>query len=153
MKTIPLTKGMKAIVDDSDYKWLNQWKWYYSSHGYVCRDEKDKVIYMHRFIMDAPDGVDVDHRNTKGFDCRRENLRLATRSQNNYNRPVRKDNGTGYKGVGLKKDQGRVKPYYARITVNKKKIHLGYYETAEEAAKAYDEAALKYHGEFARINF
>lgn len=105
---------------------------------------------MHRFILDAPHGMEVDHKNGDGLDCRRENMRLATRKQNAFNRKRPSVNTSGFKGVTLVKPTGK---WLAQIEVGGKNMHLGTYESKIEAARAYDKAAIKYHGEFARLNF
>jgi hypothetical protein len=157
MKKIPLTKGKFAIVDDDDFEFVSEHKWYCNSNNmavYECRIDRTKIRFlMHRVIMDCPDGMEVDHINGDRLDNRKENLRIVTRHQNMLNRKVRSDSKTGYKGVEYKSDQARSRPYAAYIRIDNKKKTLGHYKTAEEAAKIYDEAALKYHGEYANLNF
>lgn len=159
-RRIPLTRGKYAIVDAEDYPRLMKYKWYANKIGsnwYAVRSQRihgskrQITIFMHRLILNAPDDMLVDHKNGNGLDNRKANLRLATYPQNNCNR--RKCSGkcvSIYKGVYAKK---RRSPWGARIKVDGKYIHLGSYKTEIEAAKAYDEAARKYHGEFARLNF
>src|ERR1700757_2583296 len=109
MKTLPLTQGRVALVDDEDYDWLNQWKWSYSNHGYARRGErlfsgsyKTVHILMHRAIMHAPDGVEVDHINHDSLDNQKVNLRLASHKQNSHNlRGPR--SSTGFIGVAPKR--------------------------------------------------
>lgn len=156
-KEIPLTQGKVAIVDDDVYEWAVQWKWcaHHNRHSFYARRSKktgrsNKVILLHREIMNAPTGIQVDHKNGDGLDCRRNNLRLATNTENGQNSRRRLDNRSGYKGVSWHKVVSR---WRARIKVDGVEIRLGYYDTPEEAALAYDEAARKYHGEFARTNF
>ena len=148
MKTINLTRGMVAIVDDQDYEWLSQFKWYYCPVGYAARRQNGKHIYMHRLIAGAKPGEYVDHINRNKLDNRRSNLRICTRQQNQHNQGPRR--GTSrYKGVSYRKDTGK---YSAQIHFNGKKISLGSFATEDEAALAYNEAARKYHGEFAYQN-
>lgn len=145
-RAIPLTKGKFAIVDAADYEWLMQWRWH-SCHRYAGRGENiDGVFLMHREILGAPDGMSVDHIDGNGLNNTRANLRLATQSQNLCNRAAK----SGYKGVDFQKRNGK---WRARIKLNRKEIHIGEFTDAESAARAYDEAAKKYHGEFAWLNF
>jgi hypothetical protein len=150
MKEMKLTKGKVMIVDDDMYEYLSQWKWQaLSTNGkwYAYRNSGRRAIYVHRLVADAPDGVKVDHKNGNGLDNRRENLRLATGSQNAQNSKVCSRNKLGYKGVY--NNGGR---YRAQITVGNTKISLGQYGTPEEAALAYNRAAKEYFGEFANLN-
>lgn len=149
MKQIPLTQGKFAIVDDEDFEYLNQWKWYCTSEGYAARKPSTGVVYMHRLLTNVEQGKEVDHTNLNRLDNQKSNLRVVDKLQNMLNTPVRSHSRVGLKGVGKRNDCKRSKPYYAKITVNKKKIFLGYFKTAEEAHKVYSEAAKKYFGEFA----
>jgi hypothetical protein len=153
MKNIQLTQGKVAIVDDADFEWLSQWPWFFST-GYAIRREGKlfgrKNIMMHRLIMNTPEGMDTDHINGDKLDNRRENLRVCTRSQNMQNTTRRSDNTSGYKGVDWDKENGK---WRAEIKVDSRRINLGRYDSAEEAALAYDRAAREYHGEFANTNF
>lgn len=163
MKYVILTRGYKAIVDDKDYKKVNKYKWHALVQPrkntikiYACR--KDYVnghkfpifVRMHRFIMECPRNLQVDHINNDGLDNRRKNLRLATNQQNQWNKM--QTNKTGYKGVGYMPWVRGKKFYYAKIHVNGKNISLGYHMTAREAGIAYNEAATKHFGKFARLN-
>jgi len=160
MKKIPLTQGKFALVDDEDFEWLNQWKWYYSKvgkdgiGGYAMRkfrvNGKQKTIRMHRLINNTPDGMDTDHDNGNKLDNRRKNLRDATTSQNQINRKKGRGNySSRFKGVFWHKV---TKKWHAQITLNGKRIHLGLFVSELAAAAAYDEAAIKFHGEFASLN-
>jgi hypothetical protein len=155
-KSIPLSQGKFAIVDDGDFEYLNQFKWHYDNTGYASRTLSRVLIFrlsrhisMHREITEAPVGMEVDHINGNRLDNRRSNLRVCTKAENRRNIGVRKNNSTGYKGVCYRK---YIKQWQAQITVNSKAVYLGYYKTAEEAAKVYDQAAVKYYGNFANIN-
>ncbi len=147
---IPLTKGKVAIVDDADAEMLSQYRWCYLSVGYAARHEringKDRMILMHRFLLSASPEQLVDHINGNGLDNRRENIRLCTKADNQRNQRRNSKNTTGYKGVSFDKGRGK---YIASIQVLGTQIHLGRFSTAEEASKAYEEAASRYHGEFA----
>jgi HNH endonuclease/AP2 domain len=154
MKMIPISKGMLAIVDDEDFGWLSTMKWFASLQRDRYYAKTNAGVYMHRLIMGNPDGLMVDHRNGCTLDNRRDNLRVATRNQNQRNSNsvhlLRKHNTSGFRGVFIDKRDGGI---YARILVDNKGINLGRFKTREEAARAYDEAAKKFHGEFATLNF
>lgn len=148
MKEISLTQGKVAIVDDEDYKWLAQWKWYchgkYAERGFPIR------IKMHRVIINTPPGMETDHINGNGLDNRKSNLRICTHSENMMNQCVQKRSATGFKGVWFSKQH---KKWRACIRNNKVHIHLGLFSTPEDAARAYDDAAKQVFGEFAKTNF
>lgn len=154
-KAIPLTQEKFAIVDESDYEFLMQWRWHAqksTNTWYVCRKQRlpsgrYSFLTIHRLLLDAPEGIEVDHINFNGLDNRRTNLRLATHRQNRRNQKLRRDNTSGFKGVGRYREK-----WIARIVVNGKHIHLGLFERVEDAARAYNEAALLLHGEFASLN-
>lgn len=106
---------------------------------------------MHREILNVPAGLECDHINGNSLDNRRANLRAATRQQNCWNNRKRKPNSLSkYKGVSFSK---RGKPWKATLTVDGNWIYLGSYNSEKEAAKAYDKAAKKHFGEFAKLNF
>jgi hypothetical protein len=163
MKTINLTQGKFSLVDDEDYNYLNQWRWYaYKDHGtfYARRNSscdesgKRKSILMHRLIIRVEKNLQVDHKDHNGLNNQKCNLRICTHAENQKNRT-----STGkvkYLGVHYITQKRNNKIYIkitATISVNNKLIYLGLYKTIEDAARAYDEAAKKYHGEFANLNF
>lgn len=154
MKVIELTKGHVAIVDDEDFEHLAQYRWHFHSGGYATRKIKVKgktiSIYMHRQILGAEcEGKHVDHRNRNGLDNRRCNLRTATSAQNNANQSMKSNNSSGFRGVHYSKFAQK---FTAKISHQGKAQHLGYFKTAEEAALAYNAAALLFHGELANLN-
>jgi len=159
MKEIPLTQGKVALVDDDDYERVMQFKWYVFKTGnrwYAGSNSPGLPmrILLHRFILGLkPNDPEVDHVNGNGLDCRKSNLRFATRSQNMANRL--KPNGSYssiYKGVTWNKTKQK---WQAQIRADYKHISLGYFplEQEENAARAYDKGAIKYFGEFAKTNF
>jgi hypothetical protein len=158
MKTIALTRGKVALIDDGDYGWATQWKWaadkrvlksgvvkYYAVRQIHRRRGKSSKVYLHRAILCLDNSQNVDHRDSDGLNCQRHNLRIATYAQNNANTQVRA--ASRFKGVNRLNNRWR-----ARITVDYREIYLGLFRTAEDAARAYDAAARLYQGEFAQFN-
>lgn len=153
MKTIPLTRGLVAIVDDEDYERLNEFKWHANSEGYAVRavrnDVREQVrIRMHRSVqgISAIDIRCVDHINGNRVDNRKENLRVCTRAENQANRKAQRNNTSGFKGVHWVK---RSQKWTAQIMTGGKSHSLGYFETAEAAYSAYKIACAELHGNFA----
>jgi hypothetical protein len=139
MKKIPLTKGMFAIVDDEDFKWLSQWKWNFSADGYAKRSQyvrlgkykyTSKIIRMHRLVNQTPDGQITDHINRNKLDNRKENLRVTNKSQNGLNRGKNKNNTSGHKGIYWDSYSGKWK---VELMVNLKKYSLGRYSNIKDA--------------------
>ncbi len=153
MKEIKLTQGKAAIVDDEDFEFLNQWKWSYNkgyaSRGITLQCGKYGRIMMHRVINKTPEGLDTDHANGNRLDNRKSNLRTATRGENCTNRPIQKNNTSGFKGVSWHKYQKR---WVAYVIKNKKTIHIGYFSSKEDAALAHNKKSLEIFGEFAVLN-
>lgn len=155
MREIPLSNGMTALVDDEDYARVVQFNWHVNKYGGGLRAFRNSrtasgaktVQYLHRYLM--PDAALVDHVNGNALDNRRANLREATYTENVRNTKKR-PNRSGYKGVTWHSKTGK---WHAGITVNKRRISLGYYSDPAEAAHAYDHAARQHFGEFARFNF
>ena len=149
-----------AKVDPADYERLQGYEWYlikgkntFHTLRYVPggKGKKQTLIQMHQEILKVPKGMVVDHINHDGMDNRRKNLRAATWAQNLRNRKKFTVPSTSkYKGVNWNKQH---KKWLGRITFDNKTLHLGFFENEIDAAKAYDEAAKKYHGEFACLNF
>lgn len=156
MKTIPLNKGLVALVDDEDFESLSQFHWYARNDAYttyVVRktpllNGKQELLRMHRVLLKARKNELVDHRDGNGLNNQKANLRIATKAQNNQNSKVRARNRQKLKGVNFHKQHKR---FQSQIQVDKRKIHIGYFKTAEEAHAAYCAAAKKLHGEFARF--
>lgn len=153
-RLIPLTQGQNAIVDTEDFDRLSKFNWHARWYAkakagtfYAARWGNGKTIFMHQEILGHKH---TDHRKQNTLDNRKKNLRECTIQQNNCNQRIRKDNVSGFKGVFKAK---RKKRWECGIRVNGKRKHLGYFDTKEDAAKAYDRAALEYFGEFAHLNY
>ena len=161
MKKIKLSKSQFALVDDEDYDELIKYKWCASycnntKSFYAMRtgrvsdlDACGATIRMHRVIMNAPKGMQVDHIDHNTLDNQKINLRICTASQNAMNKGPSKSNKSGYKGVGWDKKYNK---WEAQIMINGKHKRLGSFTCKHEAARVYNLASLKYHGEFAYIN-
>ncbi len=156
MKNIQITQGKFALVDDEDFAFLSQWKWqaitdpktgtvYAGRSSRNNEGEQRHTIRMHRVIMSAEYGVLIDHRDGNGLNNCKANLRIATRRQNGANRRTFRKQ---FKGIEQKGNR-----FGAHIRTNGRLVHLGYFTTELDAAKAYDAAATRHFGEFARLNF
>lgn len=144
-----------SVVDAETAGFIGQYSWHTNGGGYAVRsvqvDGKESLVFMHRILAMAPVGVEVDHINRDRLDNRLENLRLASRSQNNANKSVKAHKKSSkYKGVYK---NSNATTYNVRLSVNGQKVYVGSYSDEIEAAKAYDQAALEHHGEFAALNF
>jgi hypothetical protein len=143
MRTISLTQGQVALVDDEDFSVLSRYSWCAQKPKDVfyaqTRLPKTKVVYMHSFLI--PDANYVDHKDGNGLNNQRLNLRSCTMSQNLANRHMTKTNTSGYKGVVWFE---RDKKWASQIMVDYRKRHLGYFESKIDAARAYDRAAVEY---------
>lgn len=161
MKEIILTQGKVAKVDDTDFEWLSQWNWFahkgsgnrlrfYAERGDYTSGRRKSVL-MHREIAKRM-GIDTrpDHRDCDGLNNQRSNLRDATEDQNNQNRRKQLGATSQFKGVYWSKTEQK---WCARIFVAGKRVQLGLFKDEKSAGRAYDAAARKHFGQFARINF
>lgn len=157
-KEIPLTQDKVTLVDIENYDYLNQWKWFadkdrknsiFYAKRSVLKNGKQTTLKMHREILKPPKDMEIDHKNRDGLDNRKCNLRLCNRSQNQMNKEIQRNNTSSYKGVSWHE---RGKKWQAYIRKDYKRKHLGLFNIKEEAALAYNEAAIKSFGEFARLN-
>lgn len=153
MKLIPLTQGQFAQVDDEDFNELSKYTWWYNQ-GYAFRYCPTPLggkgaVAMHRWLIQAPKGAWVDHKDGCSLNNTQANLRFASGVQNSFNKRTPRNNRTGVKGVHYYRPTGK---YAASIAAYGKRTFLGYHTTIEEAATAYAKAAQELHGEFARTS-
>lgn len=151
---IVLTQGRVAQIDEDDWPLVSQYKWYaVACNGKFYAQTKEpgtnRAIYLHQAIMGP--GYMIDHHSGDGLDCRRANLRRCrTQADNNRNVGKRAGLSSRFKGVHWHKGMGK---WQAKIKVNHRSIHLGYFADEKAAARAYDSESVRLHGEFGRTNF
>lgn len=159
MKEIELTQGKVALVDDSDFDFLNQWNWWLKADRYNFYATREttrrspfprRTILMHRLIMTCPTNMEVDHIDGNGLNNTRSNLRVCTHHQNSANRRKKVSSSSRFKGVSWKEKDKR---WESRIGVGNKVVYLGQFKIEEEAALAYDRIAKEWRGEYACLNF
>lgn len=162
MKTIPLSKGKVALVDDQDFEWLSQWPWaalkskrrWVTPVWYATRHStwKGPTKYMHREIAiraGMPNARYYDHKDGNGLNNQRSNIRPCSQTQNNGNQSKRPGCTSRFKGVSW---FWRTRKWVVRLKHKGKVYCLGYYHDEQEAAKVYDSAARVHFGEFAKLN-
>lgn len=154
---VPLTQGFEAVIDTVDLPLVAAFNWcvkvkrrtvYGQRTLHGTYGGKRQAVLLHRVIAGAPENMQVDHKDGNGLNCRRNNLRQATNSQNQQNTRTRVDNTAGFKGVKRCKDRD---VWQARIQVEGSRLHLGFFSTAEAAHAAYTTASGTLHGEFGRV--
>jgi len=141
--------GNEFSVDHEDVLRIAEFNWTLTKQGYAITSGGNKVIYLHRLIMDAPIGKCVDHINGDRTDNRKSNLRICTQAQNLYNSTAQSTSTSKFKGVSWKSDKRK---WRASIKINGKCFHLGYFNDEVSAAKVYNERAIKEFGEYAYLN-
>jgi len=156
MKEIPLSQGFIALVDNEDYERVNQYKWYAGKYNHIYYAKRSIFLdnttqRMHRFILNAPKGIQIDHEDHNGLNNQKYNLRLATNKQNGANQQKQiRHTSSKYKGVSWDKNRQK---WMTKIKIDSITINLGRFENEIEAALAYDAAAIIHFGEFACLNF
>jgi hypothetical protein len=156
MKEIRLTRDMVAMVDDSDYDDLAQYAWYAlagKSHYYAARrnagGQYPRIVLMHRYLMQAQEGFEVDHIDGNSLNNQRSNLRVGTKQENSANRRRYTENGSVKRERGVRQRNGR---WIAEVKNLGRTIYLGTYATKGEAMEAYNTKATELYGPFARLN-
>lgn len=152
MKEIALTRGYVALVDDDQYERIAACKWYAAvqpNYVYAARCSNKRIVWMHRVILDARLGENVDHVDGDGLNNQRSNLRLATRSQNQQNQRKKSPASSRFKGVSWNKGNRK---WESNIQHHHVRSHLGSFTSEVDAAKAYDSMAYRLFGEFAKLN-
>jgi len=145
---IVTARGDRFVIDLEDVAKVKGVSWRrLNQDGYACAGHQN--LRLHRLLLDAPPGLQVDHIDGDPTNNRRSNLRLCTHAENGKNQRRPSTNSSGFKGVSWHK---RDKRWYARIMINRKNKHLGCFDTPEDAKAAYDVAAERLFGEFRRAS-
>ena len=159
MAVIKLNGGFVALVDDDDEERVNEYNWNVQRAGrthYARTVIGRYIVSLHRYVVRAKPRLIIDHINGDGLDNRKCNLRSVTVSQNQMNarKPIRRKGTTSiYRGVSFKPEKAYRRPWRVRVYVKGRRIDVGCYADEEGAARAYDESAKQYFGEYARLNF
>jgi hypothetical protein len=159
MAAITLNGGFVALVDDDDEKRVNKYNWNVQRAGrthYARTVIGGSIVSLHRYVIRAKPRLIIDHISGDGLDNRKSNLRIVTVSQNQMNARKslrRKGTTSQYKGVSFKPEKAYRRPWRVRIYVKGRRIDVGCYADEEDAARAYDAAAKRYFGEYAKPNF
>lgn len=162
MKIILLTRGKTTKVSNRDYRFLSLWKWRVNCYGYAVR-AKNSVevsetkrtgdILMHRVILEAKVGQEVDHKDGDRLNNQRSNIRIASHAENQRNKKLYKTNKSGVKGVYYDSSRwNRLSRWRALIGFNGRQKTIGYFMSLNDAKNAYNKEAKKLHGDFARLN-
>jgi len=127
---------------------VSKHNWYKNGSGYISSTIKGKTVFLHRFLLNPEGFFEVDHKDGNKIDCKKNNLRICTNSQNQANKDIQKNNSSGYKGVTWHK---QIKKWVARISCNRKRINLGSFQSIDKAIEAYNKASIELYGEYARV--
>lgn len=154
---VPLsTDGIFTVIDKDDIEKVNKYTWHLDKKGKqryvivnITYNRTTTKIYLHRFIMNCPKNMTVDHINHNGLDNRKNNLRICTNRENSINSRKRRNTSSIHKGVSWDKSMNKWQSYIKNIS---KKEHLGYFDDETEAAKIYNKRAIELFGEFAYPN-
>lgn len=152
MKTIPLTQGKFALVDDVDYEDVSKHKWFAvfdGSNWYAARKLNGNQVRLHNYLMEPPRGVQIDHRDGDGLNCQRRNMRISTHRQNMQNMKRSRSNKSGFKGVSWRANLSK---WIAQARYKGEVKYLGLFKNVEDAARAYDTFTAKHYGQFALTN-
>lgn len=141
-----LGAGKVTLIDEADLPLVTASRWHLNN-GYARTKRDNRMLLMHRLLLDPPDGMYVDHINGDRLDNRRANLRLVTPAQNMWNR--RPNTGRRAKGARWRERRGK---WESEIKVGNRTVYLGMFPTREQALAAYDEASRRFHGEYGRPN-
>lgn len=153
-QTIRLVTGVNAFVDTQDFARIAEFDWYLCGLKYAATGKPSRM--MHHEVLDMSDFSqhEVHHKNGVGLDNRRDNLQIVTRAAHLMTRGLQGNNASGFKGVSWKSPVGnRAGAWVAQIGYNGKKVHIGRFKCAEDAARAYDAKALELYGTIAQSNF
>ena len=149
----PTNSERPFSIDIEDVQRVKQYTCFVSqksNYSSIRTNQGNKTYYLGRFLLNSSTNMEVDHIDGNTFNNKKDNLRFVTVHQNSQNRKARSDGSSGFKGVSWKANQNK---WVVRIQTDGKRIHIGYFTEKEEAARAYDEAAKLYFGEYARLNF
>jgi len=157
MKILKLNQGKEVLIDDEDFDRVNLYRWSVQKrkNGFRAmrkpKPGEDQNIYLHRYILNVPRGLEIDHINHNQLDNRRSNLRIVSHRQNLQSRRGNLKKSIKFKGVSF--NRRYLRPFISQITFENRNVYLGCYQNAIEAAKAYDSKAREFFGEFAYLNF
>lgn len=163
MSILKTSSGTDIILDHEDIAVASEFRWHdwtnrkYNGHSWKCPaasvliNGKKRVLLLHRLLLGATfgDGKIIDHINGNTFDARKQNLRFCSHGQNISNQRNKTKNYKTSRFHGVFRSGGK---WRAQIRANKIKIHLGMFINEEDAARAYNSASMKFHGEFASMN-